>query len=142
MKTSAELSELLHNKNAKAILLFDGVCTVCNRSVNFLIKQDKHRYLRYASLQSEVGKHLAKDLSPHVDSIIYIDKDNIYSQSDAVLHIGRLLPFPYKLVFHLRIIPKSWRDFLYSAFAKKRYRWFGKQDQCRIPTPEERNLFI
>ena len=127
----------------QAIVLFDGYCNFCNSSVNFLIKHDKKRQLKYAAIQSDLGAKLkSKLLIPNeTDSIIFIDKGVIYFESDAVINICRHLPYPLKALFFFRHIPRNWRDWGYKFIARNRYKWFGKGDKCRIPTPDEKELF-
>jgi len=127
------------------IILFDGVCNLCNSSVNFIIDNDKRNIFKFASLQSETGSELMKKhnlTSKDIDSVILIDADRAYIKSDAALRIAAELGGIYKLISYLRFIPKFIRDFFYDIIAKNRYRWFGKKDSCRIPTPELKSKFL
>lgn len=120
------------------IVLFDGVCNLCNGAVQFIIKRDKKDYFHFASLQSDIGNLLLadKDLS-NIDSIIFIEKGEIYYYSTAILKIARHLSGFYALLYIFIIIPPFIRDGLYRFVARNRYKWFGKQenDQCLLPTP-------
>jgi len=127
------------------IILFDGVCNLCNSSVNFIIDNDKRNVFKFASLQSETGSELMKKhnlTSKDIDSVILIDADRAYIKSDAALRIAAELGGIYKLISYLRFIPKFIRDFFYDIIAKNRYKWFGKKDTCRIPTPELKSKFL
>lgn len=129
----------------KKIILFDGVCNLCNGAVTFIIKRDKHDRFRYAPLQSEVGKALARkhaiDTSS-IDTIILIDEDQYYTKSAAALVIARHLSGGYPFLYGLMILPSFIRDGLYDIIAKNRYRWFGKRESCMVPTPELKAKFL
>ncbi len=127
------------------IILFDGVCNLCNSSVNFILDRDTYGYFKFASLQSEVGSYLIDrfGLSGDVpDSVILIKNYRVYLQSTAALEIARGLRGPVKLLYGGIIIPKFLRNPIYNFIARNRYKWFGKLDECRIPTPELQSLFI
>jgi len=113
----------------KTIILFDGICKLCNGSVNFIRKRDKKKQFNFVALQSEEGNALVKQLriSKETDSIILLQNKQIFIESDAAIEIGKRLPGPWKWVFIFKIIPKSWRDKLYCWVANNRYRWCGKQ---------------
>lgn len=133
-------------ETGKKIILFDGVCNLCNSSINFVIKRDKHDIFRYASLQSEIGKKLISERNidiNKIDSILLIEPNvKYYHKSTAALHIAKQLSGIYPLLSVFLILPKFLRDFVYDIIAKNRYRWFGKQESCMIPTPELKALFI
>lgn len=127
------------------IILFDGVCNLCNSSVNFIIDKDVSNVFKFASLQSETGTKLIKNYNltaENIDSVILIDNDRAYIKSDAALMIAAQLGGVYKILSFMRIIPKFIRDFFYDIIARNRYRWFGKKDVCRIPTPELKSKFL
>ena len=130
---------------ANPIVLFDGVCNLCNGSVQFLIKRDPQARLRFASLQSETGQKLQADfgMDPQaLDSVILVDGDRWYKESDAALRIARNLPGAWKLLTAFRIVPRPLRDAVYRLIARNRYRWFGKSETCWLPTPELRGRFL
>jgi predicted DCC family thiol-disulfide oxidoreductase YuxK len=127
-----------------AIILFDGICNLCNKSVQFIIKRDPIGYFKFASLQSETGKRLLKQykISKQIDSIIVIENKKIYFKSSAALQIcGKLTGF-WKLFTVLRVLPPVFRDFLYDKVAKNRYKWYGKRDRCMLPTAEMKKRFL
>lgn len=125
------------------VVLFDGVCNLCQYSVRYLIKHDKKKVLKFTSLQ---GKYAKTVLSPKelqsLDSILLCDGKTIYKKSDAVLKLCRVLGGWHKLLLVGHILPEFIRDGLYNLIAKNRYRWFGQQDQCMIPTKEIQNRFL
>ncbi|MFS0559288.1 thiol-disulfide oxidoreductase DCC family protein [Terribacillus sp. 179-K 1B1 HS] len=128
----------------EAIILFDGVCNLCNSSVQFIIKHDKGAYFKFASLQSDFGSKLkeAKQIPDEVDSIIFVEGNKVYTQSSAVLRIARHLDGAWKLAAAALIIPRPIRDRMYRYVARNRYRWFGKQNQCMLPSPELKERFL
>ncbi len=127
------------------IILFDGVCNMCNASVNFIIDRDKANKFKFASLQSETGKNLLvkfqKD-AEKLDSVVLITQGKLYDKSSAALKIASMLPFPYPLSILFRVFPKALRDIVYDYIAKNRYKWFGKKDACRIPDAETKSRFL
>lgn len=128
-----------------AVIMFDGVCNLCNASINFVIDRDKNRYFRYAPLQSETGqafleKHGRK--TSDFDSIILVEGDTYYTKSTAALRIARKLGGGWPLLYGFVIIPPFLRNAVYNLIATNRYAWFGKQDACRMPTPELKSLFL
>lgn len=131
----------------KKLILFDGVCNLCNGAINFVIKRDQEDVFRYASLQSELGKRLLSErhINPEeTDSIILIEPEvAYYVKSDAALEIARHLGWPWKaLGIFNHILPVSIRDMVYDLVAKNRYRLFGRKDQCMIPTPALKAKFL
>jgi predicted DCC family thiol-disulfide oxidoreductase YuxK len=129
----------------KSIILFDGVCNLCNSSINFIINHDKKEQFLFASLQSDA----AKDLMLHygiknynLSTIILLDGANFYDKSTAILKISKHLNFGLKLCYVFIIIPKKLRDIFYDIIAKRRYKWFGKRKICRIPDLELKNRFL
>lgn len=134
------------SKTDNPILFFDGVCNLCNASVQIVIKRDKKEVFRFASLQSRSGEqilHRYKENHTIVpDSILLWYEDKIYIQSDAALRTLILLGGIYKLVVILLIIPRFIRDAVYNFVAKNRYRWFGKKDTCMVPARELQHRFL
>ena len=126
------------------IILFDGVCNFCNASINFVIDHDVERRFRFASLQSDIGQHILTENSRSVsdfDTVLLIREGKVYEKSTAALEIARYLR-GWTWLYAFRFIPRFIRDSVYNLIAKNRYRIFGKSESCRIPTPEERSLFI
>ncbi|HIP26708.1 MAG TPA: DUF393 domain-containing protein [Flavobacteriaceae bacterium] len=135
------------NNSNKLIILFDGVCNLCNTSVNFILKKDVYNKFIFTSLQSDAAKKLLlqfndKIIKNNLDSILLIHKNKVYNKSTAILYILRSLHFPYNLGFIFIIIPKFIRDYIYDIIARNRYKWFGRKETCRIPTKEELNKFL
>ncbi len=139
--TESRREDVLHDH---ALVLFDGVCNLCNSSVNFVIDRDPEAYFKFAALQDEaVQPFFAKyDLSPeYLDSIVLIEDGQSYRNSTAALRIARRLKGAWPLFYGFIIIPRPIRDVVYKWIARNRYRWFGKRDSCRLPTPELRARF-
>jgi predicted DCC family thiol-disulfide oxidoreductase YuxK len=123
------------------VVLFDGVCNLCNGAVRFIIARDPGARFRFASLQSDVGRRLLKDDGPP-ETIVLLEKGKIYSKSSAVLRIAWGLRFPWPLLYAFIVVPRPLRDLVYDWVARHRYRWFGKQETCLLPTPALRNRFL
>jgi predicted DCC family thiol-disulfide oxidoreductase YuxK len=121
-------------QSEQPVILFDGVCNLCNGTVDFLMKWDRKKQFRFASLQSETGKFLNHQyaIPQDCDSVILIKSEIVYFKSEAVFEIAGMLPYPWKSVAFLKFIPKKTGDKLYDLIAKNRYRWFGKRETCRI----------
>lgn len=126
------------------IVFFDGVCNLCNASVQWLIKRDQKHQFRFAPLQGETAKvHLKiTDENATPQSVILFENGKVYQKSSAALRIAVKLGFPWFLAGIFFIIPRFFRDWVYDFIARNRYRWFGKQDACMIPTPELKALFL
>ncbi|MDE2848273.1 MAG: DCC1-like thiol-disulfide oxidoreductase family protein [Gemmatimonadota bacterium] len=151
------------------MLFFDGVCGLCNRFVDFMLRADSQDLLRYAPLQGETARRMlgmdgeagdreagdprtgdpepgnpqTGDLpsgGPH--SFVFLEKDRQYEQSNAVLHALIRLGGAWRLIAVLYVFPRPLRDLVYRIVARNRYRWFGRRDACRMPTPEERGRFL
>ncbi|SHF86802.1 Predicted thiol-disulfide oxidoreductase YuxK, DCC family [Mariniphaga anaerophila] len=125
------------------LVLFDGVCNLCNGTVNFILKRDKQKQFRFVALQSEAGMKIKQKLKiPNdVDSVVLIYNGKVFYESDAALKIVRLLPAPWKWLAAFQIIPQNLRNTVYRRIARNRYHWFGKKNVCRIPTASEREFF-
>lgn len=129
----------------KATVLFDGVCNFCNSSVNFIIDRDKQDYFRFSPLQYDLAHSILRQngYNPEdLDSIVLYEGGKIYTESTAALRIARKLTGLWPLLYGFIIIPTFIRNAVYRLIARNRYRWFGKQDACRLPTPEIRAKFI
>ncbi len=131
----------------KQLILFDGVCNLCNSSVLFVIKRDKKNMFLFAPLQSNIGEEIITTFNidtQNTDSILlYNPKTNIItSKSSAALQIAKHLGFPSNLMVVFFIIPTVIRNWVYNYVAKNRYRWYGKKDSCMIPTPELQVKFM
>ena len=127
------------------ILLFDGVCNLCNQSVQFIVRKDKKGKFRFASLQSDVANQKLKQFDlehEKLETLVLIKDGKAYLRSDAALEVLKILGGVWSLCYVFKIIPSFIRDAVYRWVAKNRYRWFGKQDQCMIPTQELRERFL
>lgn len=129
----------------KIILLFDGVCNLCDGLVQYVIKHDKKDIFRFDSLQSENGmailKHLGVDPEKMDSMVVYVPGKAYYVQSDAALEIGKHVGWKIPAVL-AQVFPKGLRDAVYRYVARNRYKWYGKKDQCMLPTPEIRAKFL
>ncbi len=132
-------------RNQSPIILFDGVCNLCNASVNFIIDRDPGEVFRFASLQSSLGHELLARFGFSTDayqSVVLVEGDRLFTHSSAALRIAARLPAPWKLLYVFIMVPKPIRDAVYNWISRNRYAWFGKSDTCRIPTPELRSRFL
>ena len=127
------------------LILFDGICNLCNSSVLFIISHDPHAYFSFTSLQSHTGQQILRRYAlpaSDFDSFIYIKEGKLYDRSTAALHVLNDLGGLWRIIYVFIIIPKPLRDFVYDFFARHRYRWFGKRNSCMVPTPELTKRFI
>lgn len=140
-----------------AVLLFDGTCNFCDGFVHFVIDHERGSELKFAALQAETAEELlvtalgegrakqirnGADGSGDPDSVVFIEDGVAYMHSTAALRIARHLRAPWRWLRFLTLVPRPVRDGVYRWFARNRYRWFGKTDQCRVPTPELRARFL
>ncbi len=127
------------------VILFDGVCNLCNAAVQWVIERDRRARFRFGALQSEAGRAAlrasvaAADLP---DSIVLLDADGAHVRSDAAIRIARGLGFPWSLAAAAAVVPRPLRDAVYSWVARNRYRWFGRRESCMVPTPELASRFV
>ena len=131
--------------NDNPVILFDGVCNFCNYWVNFAIKRDNKKMLRFAPLQGETAKKILPQYQTDptsLSTVILIDKGKLYTQSSAALRMCKYLDGGWKIVYWLIIIPKFIRDFFYNIIARNRYKWFGKKEECMVPTPKLKERFL
>lgn len=129
----------------KPIILFDGVCNLCKSSVQFIIKRDSASHFMFASLQSEFGKQQLMRFGipvQELNSVLLIQEDRLHQKSDAALEISRRLDGLWWLLYGFKIVPSFIRDIVYDFIARNRYRWFGKEETCMVPTPELKSRFI
>lgn len=135
----------MSNIAAHKIILFDGVCNLCNGAVTFVIKRDPKDHFRFAALQSDIGQALVAEHgidTSKVDSIILIENNRVYSKSTAALRIAKYMSGAYPLLYGFMIIPNFIRNWVYDFVARNRYKWYGKKDACMIPTPELKAKFL
>jgi predicted DCC family thiol-disulfide oxidoreductase YuxK len=127
------------------ILLFDGVCNLCNRGVQFIIRHDTKEKFKFAALQSEAGQGLLKKFNlptTDFDTFVLVEGEKYYRRSTAALRIAKDLNGAWKLFYGFIIIPAFLRDWVYNLVANSRYKIFGRTDSCMIPTPELRRRFL
>lgn len=127
------------------IIIFDGVCNLCNNAVNFVIKRDKKSAIKFAVLQNTIAQELLKGQpikANDLSSFVFVEKGKILTRSTAALHVCRYLTGIWPLMYGFIIIPKLIRDGIYNWVAKNRYHWFGKKDKCMVPTPEIKARFL
>jgi predicted DCC family thiol-disulfide oxidoreductase YuxK len=127
------------------IIIFDGVCNFCNRTINIIIEHDKVAHFKLAASQNNTGINLLQKMNldqTSTASVILIDNEKVYTKTDAVIQIALQLTGWPRLFVGLKFVPKSFRDFAYDLIAKNRYAMFGKKDACRMPNESERNRFL
>jgi len=127
------------------VLLFDGVCNLCNASVQWVLKRDRKGVFRFAALQSETGRALLRQSglsADHFDTVVLVAGDRVFTRSDAALEIVRRIGGPWSLLAFFKIVPRPVRNAVYDWVARHRYRWFGKTESCMIPQPEWAKRFI
>jgi predicted DCC family thiol-disulfide oxidoreductase YuxK len=126
------------------IILFDGVCYLCNDIVNFLIRRDKKKHFRFATLQSDIGQYLLEKHhlpSTNLDTFVLIQDEQCYTQSSAALRVLWKLGGLWRLSYAFIIIPPFLRNYIYQLVAKNRYRLFGKRDECMVPNQDLKDRF-
>jgi len=128
-----------------SVVLFDGVCNFCDGTVSFIIDHDPRAYFRFAALQSPQGQRLLERCESREldrDSLVLVEREKCYTRSTAALRIARRLRSPWFLLYGLIVVPRPIRDALYDWFARNRYRWFGKRDECLVPDTDTRRRFL
>jgi len=129
----------------RPVILYDGICNLCNSSVRFILKHDSREKFLFSSLQSDASKKLLLHLNYKIrqfNTILLVENGEIHEKSDAVLKIASGLRFPWNLAALFRILPKKLRDSMYDFVARNRYRWFGKKDRCVYSMNTYENRFI
>jgi predicted DCC family thiol-disulfide oxidoreductase YuxK len=136
---------MMPDTKAHPVVLFDGVCNLCNRSVAHIIQNDPGGVFRFASLQSDVARSLGLKFgcdTGALDTIVLIDNGRVYTRSDAALRIARRLEGPARHWYAARVIPRPVRDAIYGWVSQNRYRWFGQRQECKVPGPRTRQRFL
>jgi predicted DCC family thiol-disulfide oxidoreductase YuxK len=128
-------------RSPQHVVLFDGVCNLCNGAVRFILARDPAGRFRFASLQSEAARRLLRD-DGRAETIVLLEAGKTYTKSTAALRIARGLRFPWPLLYAFVAVPRPLRDLVYDWVARHRYRWFGKRETCLLPTPEVRGRFV
>ncbi|HEX8285142.1 MAG TPA: DCC1-like thiol-disulfide oxidoreductase family protein [Pyrinomonadaceae bacterium] len=136
------------NPAGAPVLLYDGVCGFCNKSVQMILDHDRRGAMRFAALQSDYGQAVV-GRHPElrgVDSVVYVERDGegerVFVRSDAALKVAGYLGGKWKIFLAAKVIPRGLRDYFYDLFARNRYRFFGKYDACLLPPPEVRSRFL
>lgn len=132
------------SSNTNPVILFDGVCNLCNSSVQFVIKHDPKRQFRFASIQGDYGQQVLKQFHLPPDSLnsfILLKDNQIYTHSTGALKVAKQLSGAWPLLYAFIIIPAFIRNAVYQFIANNRYKWFGKKESCAIPSPELKSLF-
>ncbi|MEE8380972.1 MAG: DCC1-like thiol-disulfide oxidoreductase family protein [Thermodesulfobacteriota bacterium] len=139
-----EYSNTHSSTQKKSLIIFDGLCNLCNWTVNFVIKRDKKSIFNFTTCQSDAGKQILTadglDIG-EVSTVYLIENKTVYDKSTAVLRILKKLPFPWYLAYLLIVIPKRVRDYIYNLVARNRYRWFGIRNGCSIPNKKNKKNF-
>lgn len=127
-----------------SVVLFDGVCNLCNASVRFIVRRDRHDRFRFAPLQGEVGAGIAAEfgLPDDLTTFYLIESGEVFERSDAWLRIFRRLGPPWAALYAFAIFPRPLRDWVYGVIGRNRYRWFGRLDHCPAPDPALRHKFL
>lgn len=127
------------------VILFDGLCNLCAETVQFILKRDKKKKFRFASLQSEFGQRLLKEngmSAEGLNTFVLLENEKVHVRSSGALRVLRHLPLPWPVLYALIIVPPFIRNGIYDWVAKKRYQWFGKRNNCWLPKPEWKELFL
>lgn len=135
----------MNTTSKHSVILFDGVCNLCNGAVTFIIKRDPKNKFKFAPLQSDIGSVLTAEHNidtAKTDSIILVENNKVYVKSTAALRIAKRLKGGYPLLYGFIILPAFFRNWIYDWIAKNRYKWFGKKESCMIPTPELKSKFL
>lgn len=129
----------------QAVVLIDGVCNLCQGLVRFIIPRDPNGRIKFASLQSDKGRELllAAGLeADRLDTVVLLENGRVYTESSAVLRIASRLRFPWPAAYAFVIVPRPLRNMLYRVVARNRYRWFGRDEACLLPSPDIKSRFL
>ena len=127
------------------VLLFDGVCNLCNGSVQWVLRHDARAQFRFAALQSDTGQALLRRFgldSAQLDTVVLVDGDRIFLRSDAPLEVARRLGGGWALLYIFKVLPRPLRNAVYDWVARHRYRWFGREESCMLPRLEWKGRFV
>jgi predicted DCC family thiol-disulfide oxidoreductase YuxK len=127
------------------VILFDGVCNLCNSFVRFVIARDADGRFQFGPLQSPAARRLLGSIESSAglpDSVLLVEDGRVWTRSDAALRVARRLKFPWRLAYVFILVPRPLRDWMYDQIARRRYQWFGKRAVCMVPTPDLRRRFI
>lgn len=129
----------------KPVIFFDGVCNLCNASVQFVIEHDKNNVFKFSALQGEYAKMVLLKFNvdlEQLNSTLLLENGKLYTKSSSALRIAKKLSGLWPMLYGFIMVPKFFRDWFYDIIAKNRYKWWGKQESCWVPTPELKNKFI
>lgn len=135
---------LAQNLLPSKLILFDGVCVLCNGSMRFVMKHERAAVFQFAAIQSDAGQKVLADHDQETedwDSVVVIEEGRVYRKSDAAVRIARYLRAPWRWLGIIRFLPRGLRDWLYDRVARNRYRLFGRYEVCMVPTPQLRGRF-
>lgn len=141
MKKNSQLPE----GEAGAVVLIDGVCHLCQGLVKFIIKRDPKAAFRFATLQGAAGRRMVSSagMDPNrLDTVVLVERGAVYTESAAALRIARKLRFPWPVLYVFIAVPRPLRDAVYRYVARNRYRWFGRDEVCLLPTPDLRRRLV
>jgi predicted DCC family thiol-disulfide oxidoreductase YuxK len=127
------------------ILFFDGVCNLCNGTVQWILRHDKTEQIQFAALQSEAARAKLAPLgidTSKLESLVFLENGVVHTHSSGVLHLARALGAPYSWAFGFLVLPQPVRDFFYKILARNRYKWFGQRESCLMPTPATKRRFL
>jgi len=127
------------------VIIFDGVCELCNRTVDFVLRWEKKPVILFTANQNPPGRQILTDLeidADKVSTVFLLENGKLYQESTAALRLSRYLRFPFNLLYGFIIVPPFLRNAVYRWVARNRYRWFGERDTCRIPSQEELDRFL
>jgi len=136
---------MVNTGKPRRLILFDGVCNLCSASVQFVIARDPKQLFTFASLQSETGQEVLKKAGLPVagfNSFVLEEEGQLYLRSTAALRVARHLSGGWKLLYVFILVPEAVRNWVYDFIAVRRYRWFGRQQSCWVPTPELKQRFL
>ena len=139
------MDRLVNNDAQHAVVLFDGVCNLCNGFVRFVIPRDPRGHIRFSALQSEAARRLMGQagVTPGgADSVVLVEGQRASVRSEAALRIARQLRFPWPILYGLVIVPRPLRDWVYDIVARNRFRWFCRRDVCMVPGPDTQDRFL
>lgn len=131
--------------NARCVVVFDGVCNLCASSVRFILARERDHLIHFAAAQSAAGRRLLSEFGLDPDDLVtfvFVEEGVARVRSAAALGVARHLRMPWRMLRVLGIVPRPLRDWMYDLLARNRYRWFGQQESCMLPTPELRSRFL
>jgi len=141
----SDKNKIIELSYAKPVILFDGLCNLCNNSIRFIIKHDRKKAFVFSAIQSDTGQAITGSnlqTENNLYSILLLYRGEIYDRSEAMLKVAEIIGGMWAMASIFRILPRSFRDTLYDFVARRRYRWFGKRDSCMLPDEEIKSRFL